>query len=86
MIKRRIRVRAFIDHEFCIVAADLPGCCSQGNSWDQAIDRFVEAATGVVGSYLADGMEPPWLLLTERPQRPRFREEVHVVIEVPSDA
>lgn len=53
---------------FSAIALNLPGCASQGDTADEAIDNVREAAEGIIESYRDDKTEVPWLLKYETPR------------------
>ena len=76
---RVYRLRVWIDHEFCVFAADLPGCASQGyDSIDECLANIEEAFRGVVKCYDDDGVDIPWV---PGGSRPMFHEERLVAVE-----
>lgn len=48
---------------FSAVALNLPGTGSSGSTAEQAVERFKEAAAGMIESYLASGESIPWKTL-----------------------
>jgi len=53
------------DGSFSVLVLNLPGCCSCGDSEDEAIENVREAVVGAVESYIEDGLAVPWQTLDE---------------------
>ena len=49
------------EEQFSVVALNLPGCASCGESEVEAIENIKEAANGLIESYRESGTEIPWL-------------------------
>ena len=46
---------------YSAVAVNLPGCGSQGETWNEALENFEEAAIAAIESYIADEADIPWV-------------------------
>ncbi len=66
------RLRVWIDSEYCVYAADLPGCASQGETLDECLTQIVDAFRGCAECYLLDGGRIPF---KHGGDRPPFHEE-----------
>ena len=66
---------------YLAVAADLPGCASAGDTFDEATANLREAFVGCAMSYLENGGRIPW---ENGGDRPLFHEERRLTIEVPT--
>lgn len=81
------RVRCWIEKDedaggYCVYAPDLPGCASCGETLNECLENIKEAAAGCIESYLADGVDIPWVPVSERKQRPDFNEERVIIASV----
>lgn len=45
---------------WCVIAARLPGACSQGGTVEEALANITEAITGALESYRDNGKPVPW--------------------------
>jgi len=54
---------------FSVVAAQLPGVASQGDSEQEALANIVEAFQGAIEVYKEQGAGIPWLKTPEEPER-----------------
>lgn len=80
--KPKYQVRVWINLDidcYCVRAADLPGCVSQGETLDEALTNIAEAFQGVAEAYLERDGKIPW---TSGGDRPLFTEERFVFVEV----
>jgi len=48
------------EDQYSIVALNLPGCASCGETVDEAIRNIKEAASGLIESYKEAGQDVPW--------------------------
>ena len=46
--------------QFSVVALNLPGCASCGETEDEAIENIKEAARGLIESYTDSNQQIPW--------------------------
>jgi predicted RNase H-like HicB family nuclease len=79
-LKHSFRIRAWIEKEddgFSVYAPDLPGCASDGDTFEACLVNIAEAAQGLLESYRADGTAPPWKL---GGPKPLFMEERYVQV------
>ena len=53
---------------FSIIAADLPGVASQGETEAEALDNIREAFASAIRCYKEDGKSVPWLATPEEPE------------------
>lgn len=72
--------RKCLSQSYMAVAADLPGCVSEGGTFDGAIANIREAFVGCALTYLENGGKIPW---KDGGPRPLFHEEPRLTIEVP---
>lgn len=54
---------------FSVVAAQLPGVASQGDTEQEALANIVEAFEGAIAVYKGQGGNIPWLKTPEEPER-----------------
>ena len=68
--KRRCSVYLIPEDEggFSVVAADLPGVASQGETEEEALANIKEAFEGVIRCYKNDSRKIPWLAEPEEPE------------------
>ncbi len=71
--KKLIRCLVYLIKEdeggFSVLAANLPGAASQGDTQEEALANIVDAIEGVMAAYHAAGEEVPW---TEEPRPKDF--------------
>ena len=48
------------EEQFSVVALNLPGCASCGETEDEAIENITEAARGLIESYNDANRQTPW--------------------------
>ena len=61
------------DGVYSAVALNLPGTGSCGSTKEEALERFNEAAAGVIESYRQDGEEIPWKVVAPSEIPPEAR-------------
>lgn len=67
---------------YSVVGINLPGCCTQGETMQEAFDNLKDAAKELIASYLEDGKEIPWSReLPPRPTTDTRRVSVFVTVE-----
>lgn len=72
------------DHAFGVVAPDLPGCFSAGDTLDEAFDNAKEAIELWCETVIEDGGKiPPGKTLAEHQANPDFLGWVWSVVDVP---
>lgn len=77
---RVLTLRVWIDSDFCVYAADLPGCASHGKNIKECLVNIEEAFRGLVESYDTDSVLIPW---QPNRERPLFHEERRIIVEFP---
>jgi len=92
LLERRVSTMKFIiaiepgddTHAFGVVAPDLPGCFSAGDTLDEAIDRAKEAIDFHCQTLIEDGGDVPSArALAEHQADPDFTGWIWAVVEVP---
>ena len=78
--KRVARLRVWIDYDFCVHAADLPGCASQGENIEDCLANIEEAFQGIVASYDENKEPIPWSNVWGIV--PLFHEERFIAVEL----
>jgi predicted RNase H-like HicB family nuclease len=78
----RVRVWIALDdycYEYIASCPDLPGCASEGYTYEEALANIRKAFTGAVLAYRDAGEKIPWV---NGGQRPRFTEEEVLYIPI----
>lgn len=60
MAKTQINLRVWIDKDFCVQCADLPGCVSEGDSVGECLSNIREAFELAAETYFDHGETIPW--------------------------
>ena len=64
---------------YCVMALNLPGAISQGDTRDEAIQMIIEAVQGVGESYIVEDKPIPW---TNDYEIPRGSEERWITVDI----
>jgi predicted RNase H-like HicB family nuclease len=63
-VAKKYRCKVYLipeaDGGFSVLAANLPGAASQGETDDEALKNIIEALEGVIASYKEAKVEIPW--------------------------
>ncbi|HEY3789760.1 MAG TPA: type II toxin-antitoxin system HicB family antitoxin [Urbifossiella sp.] len=57
---------------FSVLAAELPGVASQGETEEEALSNIREAFAGAIQCYQQEGRRVPWLTTPEEPEPGSF--------------
>lgn len=53
------------EERWAVHISELPGCCSSGESKEDALRMIAEALSGLLDSYAEDGEDVPWVVVEE---------------------
>lgn len=70
---------------FTVESINLPGCITEGKTWDECIAMLKEAATGLILTYRQRGEKIPWVKSGPMPERPEGAKRITVYVTVPPE-